>query len=173
MNDQGETYIPMFFFFFFFGLRPFSFLCTVFTLGVLYPEHLQLAFDCVVIACSLESIRPGLVQGCKTPNGVGSACLRTSSESLLPHCIWSVHLKSAPAGTRTCDLTIGPSQATPSLPIGVLLSPHTDMWGAVTNGMPTSLGIMQTLIHCLGQGSVADKLGTSQYPSMSVADISV
>ena len=44
---------------------------TVFPLGMLYPEHSQLAFDCVVFACSLESIRPGLVQGCKAPNGVG------------------------------------------------------------------------------------------------------
>ena len=35
--------------------------CEVSKLGVLYPE---LAFDCVLIACSLESIRPGLVQGC-------------------------------------------------------------------------------------------------------------
>ena len=42
----------------------------VFPLGVLYPEHSQLAFDCAVIACSLESIRPGLVQGCKAPNVV-------------------------------------------------------------------------------------------------------
>ena len=47
------------------------FLYTVFPLGVLYPEHSQLAFDCDIIACSLESIRPGLVQGCKAPNGVG------------------------------------------------------------------------------------------------------
>ena len=34
-------------------------------------EHSQLAFDCVIIACSFESIRPGLVQGCKAPNGGG------------------------------------------------------------------------------------------------------
>ena len=53
------------------ALDLFIFLCTVFPLGVLYPEHSQLVFDCVVIACSLESIRPGLVQGCKAPNGVG------------------------------------------------------------------------------------------------------
>ena len=44
---------------------------TVFSLGVLYPEHLQLVFDFVIIACSLDSIRPGLVQGCKAPNVVG------------------------------------------------------------------------------------------------------
>ena len=45
---------------------------TVFPLGVLYPEHLKLGiFDCVVIACSLESIRPGLVCIYKAPNGVG------------------------------------------------------------------------------------------------------
>ena len=49
----------------------FIFVYTVFPLGVLYPEHSQLAFDCVVIACSLESIKPGLVQGFKAPNGVG------------------------------------------------------------------------------------------------------
>ena len=39
-------------------------MCTVFPLGVLYPE--RGFFDChVIIACSLQSIRPGLVQGCK------------------------------------------------------------------------------------------------------------
>ena len=48
------------------------------------PEHSQLVFEYVVIACSLESTRPGLVQGCKAPNGVGSACLITSLESGLP-----------------------------------------------------------------------------------------
>ena len=54
------------------GLRPFSFFVyTTFPLGVLYPEHSQLAFDCVIIACSLEFIRPGLVQGCKATIGVG------------------------------------------------------------------------------------------------------
>ena len=55
---------------------------TVFLLGVLYPEHLQLAFDCVVIPYGLEFIRPGLIQGCKAPNGVSSACLITSLESV-------------------------------------------------------------------------------------------
>ena len=60
------------FFYFLGGLRPFTFcVYTVFSLGMLYLEHWQLAFDCVIIACSLESIRPGLVQGCKAPNGVG------------------------------------------------------------------------------------------------------
>ena len=62
------------FYYYFFCVWPkafFIFVYTVFPLGVLYPEHSQLAFDCVVIACSLESIRPGLVQGCKAPNGVG------------------------------------------------------------------------------------------------------
>ena len=44
---------------------------TVFPLGVLYPEHSQLAFGFVVKACSLDSIRPGLVQDCKAPNIVG------------------------------------------------------------------------------------------------------
>ena len=44
---------------------------TIFPLGVLYPEHLQLALDFVVIDCSLDSIRLGLVQGCKAPNVVG------------------------------------------------------------------------------------------------------
>ena len=50
------------------------FVNNVFKLVVLYPEHSQLVFDCVVIACSIESIRQGLVQGCKAPNSVGSAC---------------------------------------------------------------------------------------------------
>ena len=63
----------------------FHFVYTIFPFRVLYPEHLQLAFDCVVIACSLESIRPGLIHGWKAPNGVGYACLITSSESGLPH----------------------------------------------------------------------------------------
>ena len=44
---------------------------TIFPLGVLYLEHWQLAFDFVVIACSLDSIRLGLVQGCKAPNVLG------------------------------------------------------------------------------------------------------
>ena len=59
--------------------------------------------------------------------------------------------------------------------IGVVLSPRTDIWGAVTNtgynGMPTSFGFMRTLIRCLRQGSLADKLRTSRCPSVSVADI--
>ena len=146
---------------------------TVLTLGVLYPEHSQLAFDCVIIACSLESIRPGLVQGCKAPNGVGSACFITSWQLGLPHWTWSVHLKSTPLlGHELCYLNIGPSQATLSLQIGVVLSACTDMWGAVTNtgynSMPTSLGKVWKLIQCLKQGSVADKPPlTSQYPDIS------
>ena len=44
---------------------------TIVSLGVLYPQHSQLAFDFVLIACSLDSIRPGLVQGLKAPNVVG------------------------------------------------------------------------------------------------------
>ena len=88
------------------------------------------AFDSVIIACSLESIRPCLVQGCKAPNGVGSACLITSSKSGLPHWTWPVRpLVPPPPRTQTRDFTIGPSQATPSLLIGVVLSPHTYMWG--------------------------------------------
>ena len=72
--------------------------------------------------------------------------------------------------------TIGPGQAKPSLLIGVVLSLRTDMWGAVTNtgydGMPSSLGIVQTLIHSLGRRSAADKLhSTSQCSSVSVTDI--
>ena len=54
-------------------------------------EHLQLAFYCVFIACSLESIRLGQVQSCKAP----------SSESGLPYYTRSVRLKSAPARTHT------------------------------------------------------------------------
>ena len=105
------------------------------TLGVLYPEHSQLSFDCVIIACSLQSIRPGLVHGCKAPNGV-----RPNQMNMVctPY--------SALAGTRTHDCTIGPSQAIPSLLIGAVLSSRTDMWGAVTNtgnnGMPTKSNIL-------------------------------
>ena len=81
------------------------------------------------------------------------------------------------AGTQTCVCTIGPSQAIPSLLIGVVLSPRIDMWGTFTNtgyiGMPTSLGMVWTLIHCHRWGSLTDKPRTriSQCPSMSVADI--
>ena len=58
--------------FVFFGpVALFHFMYTVFPLGVLYLEHLQLALDFVIIACSLDTIRPGLVQGCKAPNVVG------------------------------------------------------------------------------------------------------
>ena len=50
----------------------FHFMYTIFPFGVLYPEHMQLVLDCVVIAFSLESIRPGLVRGGgKAPNVVG------------------------------------------------------------------------------------------------------
>ena len=38
-------------------------------------------FDYVFIACSLESIKPVLFQGCKALNDVGYAYLITSSES--------------------------------------------------------------------------------------------
>ena len=55
---------------FFWGpLGLFHFMKTVFPLALLYPEHSQQAFDFVVIACSLDSIRPAL--GCKAPNVVG------------------------------------------------------------------------------------------------------
>ena len=57
-----------------------------------------------------------------------------------------------------------------------VLSPRTDMWGAVTNtgynGMPTSLGRVQTLIHCsdedLVQTSHVHSYSTSWCPSVSV-----
>ena len=77
------------------------------TLGVLYPEHSQLSFDCVIIACSLQSIRPGLVHGCKAPNGV-----RPNPMNMVctPY--------SAPAGTQTHVRTIETSRAVPSLLIG-------------------------------------------------------
>ena len=51
------------------------------------------------------------------------------------------------------------------------------MWEAVTvtntgyNSMPTSLGIVRMLIHCLLQETATNKLRTSQCPSLSVADI--
>ena len=51
------------------------------------------------------------------------------------------------------------------------------MWEAVTvtntgyNSMPTSLGIVRMLIHCLLRGTATNKLRTSQCPSVSVAGI--
>ena len=53
------------------ALGIFNFIYTVFLLGVLYPEQSQLAFGCVVIACSLESVRRGLVQDFLASNDVG------------------------------------------------------------------------------------------------------
>ena len=49
--------------FVFVALGLFRFKYTVGPLGVFNPENLQMAFDYVVIACSLEFIRPGLLQG--------------------------------------------------------------------------------------------------------------
>ena len=131
---------------------------------------------CHCLQLTVESIRPGLVQGCKAPNGVApSGLLDKLLRVTLSHRTWSVLHKSAPARTGTHDCTIGPSQATPSLLIGVVLSTCTDRCGVVTNtsydGMPTSLGIVLMLIHCLWQGSVADKPRLSQRPRESVADI--
>ena len=69
-------------------------------------------------------------------------------------CVYHIYIGIVVSGTlATGNLTIGPSQATPSLLIGVVLSSSPDMWGVVTNtsynGTPTSLGIVPTLIHCL------------------------
>ena len=58
------------------------------------------------------------------------------------------------------DLTISPSQATLITRICAVLSPRTDMWGAVTNtgynGIPTSLGIVQMLIHEMRENGTID-----------------
>ena len=62
---------------FFCGLSLFFiFVYIMFPLGVLYPEHWQLAFDYVVIACSLDSIRPGL------PHWTRSICLKSATPGL-------------------------------------------------------------------------------------------
>ena len=49
--------------------------------GTYPPPPEQLAFYCVLIACSLEFIRPGLVQDCKAPMVWGRPYFITSSES--------------------------------------------------------------------------------------------
>ena len=82
-----------------------------------------------------------------------------------------------PAGTQTRNRTFGPSRAIPSLLIIVVLSPFTDLWRAITNtrydGMTTSLGIVQTLIHCLIQGSVVDKpITKDNYRSLGTEKLS-
>ena len=51
------------------GLRPFHF--DVYHISIGSVVSGTLAFDFVLIACSLDSIRLGLVQGCKAPNVVG------------------------------------------------------------------------------------------------------
>ena len=148
---------------------------TVFLFGVLYPDHSQLAFDFVVIACSLDSIRPGLVQGCKAPNVVGCTCLITSLESTYPteHGLYA--LSPLLPGLELMTAPIGPSWATSPLLIGVVLSLHREMWVGVTNisydSRLTSLGIVWMQIHCIGRGSVANKSRTSRCPSVSVSDI--
>ena len=53
----------------------FHFLYAVFPLVVLHPEHSQLALDSVVIACSLKSIRPGLVSGLQGAHWCGLGLL--------------------------------------------------------------------------------------------------
>ena len=119
-------------------------------------------FNFDVIFCSLKSIRSDLVQGCKAPNGMGQACLITSSESGLA----PMNLVCTPygwaSGMRTHDRTNGPIV---KLLYTIIFTRSTEMWGAVTNsgydGMPTSLAIVRILIHGLGQGSMADKPSTS------------
>ena len=144
----------------------FLFVHLIFPLWILYPEHLQLSFDSVVIACSLESIRPGLVQGCKVRSmvWVRPAWQPLQSQAYpTEHGLPVLELATAPLGQVELH-------SISSLQIGVVLSPRTDMWGAVTNtgyiSMPTSLGIVRTLIHCLGQGSMADKPRTIVHPSV-------
>ena len=57
-----------------------TFVCGLFHICVLYHISLERVvsgtlatdiFDCVIIASSLKSIRPGLVHGCKAPHSVG------------------------------------------------------------------------------------------------------
>ena len=75
--------------------------------------------------------------------------------------------------SQTRNHTIGPSQATPSLLIAVVLSPRTDIWGAVTNtsydGLPTSLGI-HILVHAdanpLSQTRICGRQATYVHPNV-------
>ena len=105
------TYIQMFCCCFFWWPKAFFiFVYTVpyFPLGVLYPYHLH-----------LESIRPGLVQGCKAPQwcglGLFASHFGVRSSPLNMACT-----PSAPIRTQTHNRTIGHSRATPSLLIGVV-----------------------------------------------------
>ena len=66
------------------------------------------AFDCDLIACSLESIRQSLVQGCKTPNGVGKACLITSSKLGQPYTEHGLYaLSQPPLGIKLATTQLG------------------------------------------------------------------
>ena len=75
-------------------------------------------------------------------------------------------LATAPLGLAKHDTDIG---------IGAVLSPRTDMWGAVTSASyecgSTFLAIMWTLIRDLGRGSVADKPRTSRCPIPPIAEL--
>ena len=53
---------------FFGGLRPiFILFVPYFSIGSVVSGHLQLEFDCVAIACTLESIRPGQIKVARPP----------------------------------------------------------------------------------------------------------
>ena len=56
--------------FFFVWPKTFFIFC-VYHISIGSFVSVTLATDCVIIACSLEFIRPGLVQGCKATIGVG------------------------------------------------------------------------------------------------------
>ena len=67
------------------ALGLFHYMYTVFPLGVLYLECSQLAFDCIIIACTLESFLARPSSGLQGPQWCGLAYLKTSSESGMTH----------------------------------------------------------------------------------------
>ena len=71
--SQSFSLWPKVFYFYFVYTR------TIFPLGVLYPGHSQLAFDCVIMACSSESIRPGLLFRVARPPKVWVRPLRSAT----------------------------------------------------------------------------------------------
>ena len=74
--------------------------------------HWEYPFDCVIIACCLEFIRPGLVQGYKAPQWCEMGLLDDNLLGVRPIALLnSEHSQCvpvAPAGTQTPDF----SQAT-------------------------------------------------------------
>ena len=117
-------------------------------------------------------------------SGLGSCCKFSPLVSLLDN-----HMGVRPTRVRTtvCTPWISPLRGSNPRPtrvpsqtplllvfiLLVLLSPYRHVWapGPTPHSVSTSLGIVQTLIHSLGWGSMADKSCASQCPCPPTAGL--